>query len=41
MYIYIIREGQSFATHDLRCRACLPDSELAVWWTSVSSWFLT
>ena len=42
MFIYIIREeAQSFATHDLRCRACLPNSELAVWWTSVSRWFLT
>ena len=42
IYIYIIREeAQSFATHDLRCRACLPNSELAVWWTSVSRWFLT
>ena len=40
--VYIIREeAQSFATHDLRCRACLPNSELAVWWTSVSRWFLT
>ena len=40
--VYIIREeAQSFATHDLRCRACLPHSELAVWWTSVSRWFLT
>ena len=39
--VYIIREeAQSFATHDLRCRACLPNSELAVWWTSVSRWFL-
>ena len=28
--VYIIREeAQSFATHDLRCRACLPNSELA------------
>ena len=42
IYIYIIREeAQSFATHDLRCRACLPNSKLAVWWTSVSRWFLT
>ena len=41
IYIYIIREeAQSFETHDLRCRACLPNSELAVWWTSVSRWFL-
>ena len=41
-HIYIIREeAQSFATHDLRCRACLPNSELAVSWTSVSRWFLT
>ena len=40
--VYIIREeAQSFATHDLRCRACLPNSELAVRWTSVSRWFLT
>ena len=40
-HIYIIREeAQSFETHDLRCRACLPNSELAVWWTSVSRWFL-
>ena len=40
--VYIMREeAQSFATHDLRCRACLPNSELAVWWTSVSRWFLT
>ena len=39
--VYIIREeAQSFETHDLRCRACLPNSELAVWWTSVSRWFL-
>ena len=39
--LYIIREeAQSFATHDLRCRVCLPNSELAVWWTSVSRWFL-
>ena len=40
--VYIIREeAQSFATHDLRFRDCLPNSELAVWWTSVSRWFLT
>ena len=42
LLVYIIREeAQSFATHDLRCRACLPNCELAVSWTSVSRWFLT